>query len=126
MRPEVTEALTLAFFNKSARAGYSDLNLERVVRSAGVGKAALYRRWPEEAVTASDLPSGLGVTITNVGEEGSLEKDLEAALLPFAGFFAIRLLSGSCWIFTPRLIEPQRPNRRYVRSSVRGRTESRL
>jgi len=84
MRAEVTEALTRAFFNEWARTGYSGLSLERVARSAGVGKAALYRRWPEKAVMASDLLSRVGLTITDVREQGSLEDDLKAAL------FAIR------------------------------------
>lgn len=84
MRADVTEALTQAFFQEWARAGYSGLSLERVARSAGVGKAALYRRWSEKAVMASDLLSRVGLTITDVGEQGSLEADLKAVL------FAIR------------------------------------
>ena len=84
MRAEVTEALTRAFFNEWARTGYSGLSLERVARSAGVGKAALYRRWPDKAVMASDLLSRVGLTITDVKEQESLEDDLKAAL------FAIR------------------------------------
>ncbi|OWK29982.1 TetR/AcrR family transcriptional regulator [Sphingomonas mucosissima] len=84
MRGEVTEALTRAFFQEWARTGYSGLSLEHVARSAGVGKAALYRRWPEKAVMASDLLSRVGLTITDVGEQGSLERDLKALL------FAIR------------------------------------
>ncbi len=84
MRHDVTEALTRTFFQEWARTGYSGLSLERVARSAGVGKAALYRRWPEKAVMASDLLSRVGLTITDVGEQGSLEADLRAVL------FAIR------------------------------------
>jgi AcrR family transcriptional regulator len=84
MRTDVTEALTRAFFAEWARIGYSGLSLERVARSAGVGKAALYRRWPEKAGMASDLLSRVGLTITDVGEQESLESDLEAVL------FAIR------------------------------------
>lgn len=84
MRTEVTEALTRAFFNDWASAGYSGLSLERVARSAGVGKAALYIRWPDKAAMASDLLSRVGLTITDVEEQGSLEGDLKAAL------FAIR------------------------------------
>ena len=84
MRADVTEALTRAFFNEWARTGYSGLSLERVARSAGVGKAALYRRWPDKAVMASDLLSRVGLTITDVKEQESLEDDLKAAL------FAIR------------------------------------
>lgn len=80
MRADVTEALTRAFFDEWARAGYAGISLERVARSAGVGKAALYRRWPEKPAMASDLLSRVGLTITDVGEQGSLEEDLKALL----------------------------------------------
>ena len=53
MRVGVTEALTRSFFQEWARVGYSGVSLERVAGSAGVGKAALYRRWPEKAAMAS-------------------------------------------------------------------------
>jgi AcrR family transcriptional regulator len=81
MRADVTEALTRAFFEEWARAGYSGLSLERVARSAGVGKAALYRRWPEKPVMAGDLLSRVGLTLTDIGDQGSLDRDLEALLL---------------------------------------------
>lgn len=80
MRADVTDALTRAFFQEWARAGYSGLSLERVARSAGVGKAALYRRWPEKPVMAGDLLSRVGLTLTDVGDAGSLEADLTALL----------------------------------------------
>ena len=83
-RADVTEALTRVFFEEWARTGYAGLSLERVARRAGVGKAALYRRWPEKAAMASDLLSRVGLTITDVSERGSLEDDLQAVL------FAIR------------------------------------
>lgn len=80
LRADVTEALTRAFFQEWARSGYSGLSLERVARSAGVGKAALYRRWPEKPVMAGDLLSRVGLTLTDVGDQGSLEGDLKALL----------------------------------------------
>jgi len=84
LRGAVTEALARGFFKEWARAGYAGLSLERVARTAGVGKAALYRRWPDKASMASDLLSQVGLTITDVDERGSLEADLQAVL------FAIR------------------------------------
>ena len=84
MRGDVTEALTGMFFEEWARTGYAGLSLENVARKAGVGKAALYRRWPEKSAMASDLLSRVGLTMTDVAEKGSLEADLEAVL------FAIR------------------------------------
>jgi AcrR family transcriptional regulator len=84
LRSDVTEALTRVFFEEWARTGYSALSLERVARTAGVGKAALYRRWPDKASMAGDLLSQVGLTMTDVEECGSLEADLQAVL------FAIR------------------------------------
>jgi AcrR family transcriptional regulator len=81
MRADVTEALTRAFFEEWARTGYSGLSLERVARSAGVGKAALYRRWPDKPMMAADLLSRVGLTLTDVGDHGALEADLYALLL---------------------------------------------
>lgn len=80
MRSDVTEALTRAFFQEWACTGYSGLSLERVARSAGVGKAALYRRWPDKPVMAGDLLSRVGLTLTDVGDQGSFEADLKALL----------------------------------------------
>lgn len=84
MRADVTDALTRVFFDEWARVGYAGLSLERVAKVAGVGKAALYRRWPDKPAMASDLLSRFGLSITDVGERESLEEDLRAAL------FAIR------------------------------------
>jgi AcrR family transcriptional regulator len=80
-RPDVTEALTRAFFKEWSRSGYARLSLERVARAAGVGKAALYRRWPDKATMAADLLKRVGLTITDVSDQGALLDDLRALLL---------------------------------------------
>ncbi|MBX9876528.1 MAG: TetR/AcrR family transcriptional regulator, partial [Thermoleophilia bacterium] len=61
--------------------GYANLSLERVAKRAGVGKAALYRRWPSKAAMTSDALSGVGVAIADVPDTGSLLGDVRAALL---------------------------------------------
>lgn len=81
MRADVTEALTRAFFEEWARSGYAGLSLERVARTAGVGKAALYRRWPDKAAMVGDLLPKVGLTLTDVDDQGSLEADIHALLL---------------------------------------------
>lgn len=70
-----------AFFDEWARVGYAALSLERVAKEAGVGKAALYRRWSSKAAMASDLLAQVGLGITEIADQGSLEADLEALLL---------------------------------------------
>lgn len=83
-RPQITDALARTFFEEWARVGYSALSLDAVARKAGVGKAALYRRWRSKADMAHDLVSQLTVTVPALiesGDCGSLEEDLYAMLL---------------------------------------------
>ncbi|HEY2753054.1 TetR/AcrR family transcriptional regulator [Phenylobacterium sp.] len=83
-RPQITDALAQTFFEEWARVGYSALSLDAVARKAGVGKAALYRRWRSKADMASDLVKQLSATailLSDPGDQGSLEADLYAALL---------------------------------------------
>lgn len=80
-RPQITDALARTFFEEWARVGYSGLSLDAVARKAGVGKAALYRRWRSKADMAHDLVSQLTATIPariESGDCGSLEADLYA------------------------------------------------
>jgi AcrR family transcriptional regulator len=82
-RPQITDALARTFFEEWARVGYSALSLDAVARKAGVGKAALYRRWRSKADMAADLVKQLSATVVLIdpGDHGSLEADLYAALL---------------------------------------------
>lgn len=80
-RPQITDALARTFFEEWARVGYSALSLDAVARKAGVGKAALYRRWRSKADMAHDLVSQLTATVParlESGDCGSLEADLYA------------------------------------------------
>lgn len=80
-RPQITDALARVFFEEWARVGYSALSLDAVARKAGVGKAALYRRWRSKAHMAQDLVSQLTKTVPGrleSGDRGSLEADLYA------------------------------------------------
>ncbi len=89
-RPQITDALARTFFEEWARVGYSALSLDAVARKAGVGKAALYRRWRSKADMASDLVKQLSaatIDFADSGDQGSLEADVFAALL-----FARRLM----------------------------------
>lgn len=81
MQPAVTEALTRAFFREWAETGYAALSLERVARRAGVGKAALYRRWPSKIAMAGERLAAIGVPMTDLLDTGSLEGDIRAVLL---------------------------------------------
>lgn len=83
-RPQITDALARTFFEEWARVGYSALSLDAVARKAGVGKAALYRRWRSKADMAADLVKSLSaaaIVLADPGDQGSLEADLYAALV---------------------------------------------
>ena len=79
-QPAVTAALRRAFFREWAARGYGALSLERVATRAGVGKAALYRRWPSKAAMATDLVEGLSTSLLAPLDTGSLRGDARAFL----------------------------------------------
>ncbi|WP_229884370.1 TetR/AcrR family transcriptional regulator [Roseobacter sp. MH60115] len=81
MRTSVTAALTRAFFEEWARAGIGALSLERVAKRAGVGKAALYRRWSSKHDMAIELIRTVGVELTPIPDSGSLHEDIRLILL---------------------------------------------
>ncbi|MEO1399404.1 MAG: TetR/AcrR family transcriptional regulator, partial [Pseudomonadota bacterium] len=81
MRTSVTDALTRAFFEEWAHTGIGALSLERVAKRAGVGKAALYRRWSSKHEMAIELISAVGLNLTPIPDTGSLLEDLRQTLL---------------------------------------------
>jgi AcrR family transcriptional regulator len=80
MQPAVTAALTKALFLEWARTGYGALSLEAVARRAGVGKAALYRRWPSKLAMVSDRLEQIGLEHALWPDTGSLRGDILALL----------------------------------------------
>src|ERR671938_244016 len=45
LQESVTAAITSAMFDQLAEIGYARMSMDAVARRAGVGKAAVYRRW---------------------------------------------------------------------------------
>jgi len=80
MQPRVTSALIRALFREWALKGYGALSLEAVARRAGVGKAALYRRWPSKLEMATDCIEQIGVSFLPTPDMGSLVADIDALL----------------------------------------------
>jgi len=80
MQPRVTKSLTRALFVEWARHGYAALSLEAVAKRAGVGKAALYRRWPSKFAMVVERLESVGLYLTEVADTGSLRQDLLANL----------------------------------------------
>ncbi|GAB6899287.1 TetR/AcrR family transcriptional regulator [Kineosporia succinea] len=54
-RPDVTHAIRAAVLRELAEGGYARVAMEAVARRAGVGKAAIYRRWPSKLALIGDI-----------------------------------------------------------------------
>ncbi|MGO8721394.1 MAG: TetR/AcrR family transcriptional regulator [Acidimicrobiales bacterium] len=55
LQENVTNAIAAAAFAELAKSGYARMSMEAVARRAGVGKAALYRRWDSKDAMVIDL-----------------------------------------------------------------------
>lgn len=74
----VTGVIAQAFFAEIAEVGYGRVSVDSVVRRAGVGKAAVYRRWPSKDAMAVALLSEVAVRAVTLPDTGSLLDDLMA------------------------------------------------
>jgi AcrR family transcriptional regulator len=77
----VTAAISAAMFDELSETGYGRMSMEAVARRAGVGKAAIYRRWPSKQAMLIDL---VGQVVRRhvpiVPDTGSLAGDVRAFL----------------------------------------------
>ncbi|AQZ61540.1 Transcriptional regulator, TetR family [[Actinomadura] parvosata subsp. kistnae] len=80
LQPSVTRAITEAVLDEWAEQGYGRLSMEAVAKRAGVGKSALYRRWPSKQEMAMSVISEFTVGSATVPDTGSLRGDVRAIL----------------------------------------------
>ncbi|PXY18970.1 TetR/AcrR family transcriptional regulator [Prauserella muralis] len=80
LRPKVTDAIVEAVLAELAERGFLGMSMDGVARRAGVGKSALYRRWPSKVEMTADVLSTLSVTEEPAADTGSLEQDVRALL----------------------------------------------
>lgn len=78
LRPEKTEAIIAAFFAELGKSGYGGLTMDRVAERAGVGKAALYRRWPSKKEMLIDLVGQFATKAVLPPDTGTLRGDIRA------------------------------------------------
>jgi AcrR family transcriptional regulator len=82
----VTDAITGATFAELAEVGYARMSMEAVARRAGVGKAALYRRWSSKQEMLSELiRTAVEDTIPPAPATGALRTDLAEILTAIRG-----------------------------------------
>lgn len=80
LQREVTEAIQNAFFEELAEVGYGRLSIDAVAKRAGVGKAAIYRRWRSKLQITVALTSVVAVAAIDVPDTGSLRSDIRQYL----------------------------------------------
>lgn len=77
---DVTAAIEAAFFEELAAVGYGRLSVDAVAKRAGVGKAAIYRRWKSKRELAADLVAKVAIAAIDVPDTGTLLGDLRIYL----------------------------------------------
>ncbi|HEX3780108.1 MAG TPA: TetR/AcrR family transcriptional regulator [Pseudonocardiaceae bacterium] len=81
LRPGVTEAIVAATFAELAETGYARTSMEAIARRAGVGKAALYRRWSSKEDMLTDLIGhAVREALPPTPDTGTLRTDLRGML----------------------------------------------
>ncbi|WP_033288483.1 TetR/AcrR family transcriptional regulator [Amycolatopsis jejuensis] len=80
LQPEVTNAITEAVLDELAEAGFGRLSMEAVAKRAGVGKSALYRRWPSKDEMVGAVVAEFSVTRAVDPDTGTLRGDVRASL----------------------------------------------
>jgi AcrR family transcriptional regulator len=80
LRDDVTEAIRAAVFEELAAVGYGRMSIEGIARRAGVGKAAVYRRWRSKLPLVLDVVSAVAALGVPAPDTGSLHGDLRVLL----------------------------------------------
>jgi AcrR family transcriptional regulator len=78
--PAKDKAITTAVLDVLARVGYSGLTMDEVAEVAGVGKAAIYRRWTSKEDLLVGFIDGAVVNVLVVVDTGSLRSDMVVLL----------------------------------------------
>jgi len=94
LQEDVTTAITAAAFEELAETGYARMSMDAVARRAGVGKAALYRRWDSKDAMLIDLVArAVRGSALIQADTGSLRGDVEAHLVATLNQLSGRLVS---------------------------------
>ncbi len=80
LQADITEAITEAVLDELAGTGYGKLSMEAVARRAGVGKSALYRRWPSKQEMVMAVLADFSLELAAVPDTGTLRGDLVGVL----------------------------------------------
>lgn len=84
LQPDRTRAIWRAAIIELATVGYGRLSMDAVAKRAGVGKAALYRRWDGKEAMIIGLIAAIELEIVVGADCGSLEADIQDYLVKAA------------------------------------------
>lgn len=76
VRARTTEAITAAVLEELVDSGYDGMSIEAVARRAGVGKAAIYRRWSSKEEMVQKIVGDLAWSAVPIPDTGSLRGDI--------------------------------------------------
>ena len=100
--PQVDEAIFAATLELLAEQGYAQLTIERIATRAGIGKASLYRRWPDKVSVVLEAVSRHPQR-PSAPDTGSLRDDMLAYLRTLVRYRtvhseAISAISGEAFV----------------------------
>jgi AcrR family transcriptional regulator len=84
--PAKDEAISAAVVQVLAEVGYSGFTMDEVAVAAGVGKAAIYRRWPSKGQLLAEHLERNSLQALRVTDTGSLRGDLIELMTSIAEF----------------------------------------
>lgn len=76
LRKGVTTAIRDAVIEEISEDGVGRLSVDSVARRAGVGKAAIYRRWPTKEAMLEDVLLKSGLKVVRAPDLGSLHEEV--------------------------------------------------
>jgi AcrR family transcriptional regulator len=76
LQADKTEAIVEAVFEELAESGYRGLSMDRVAARAGVGKAALYRRWSSKQTMLVEVVCRVATRAALPPDTGTLRADV--------------------------------------------------
>ncbi|MGZ4617260.1 MAG: TetR/AcrR family transcriptional regulator [Frankiaceae bacterium] len=87
--PERNRAIAAALIEVLAEVGYRGLTMDEIAMAAGVGKAAIYRRWASKSdLIVSYLDGALTADDVVVPDKGSLREDLLCLLTAVSAYLS--------------------------------------
>lgn len=83
---QVTERIFAATMALLEEGGIANVTFQRVAEQAGVGRATLYRRWPEPVFLVGDALAATAADQIRIEDTGSLRSDLAGMLGQIGAF----------------------------------------